>query len=489
MRLPLLLPGALAALLPLERVLIDTPEPQLLRSHMYNLTQFDHLMASPGDHANARYVRDELRRLGFDAEIQEVPVMTHLPAGPPTLSAVEGGAVVYEAKLAEDVLAADPTSDNWYRNMTFNAYAPSGDVAARVVYANFGMPATSTREARAPTQGKIALTRYGGCFRGLKAMNAEARGAGVQRGSAQYLSLCAGDPFRLYLDADAPDPCGNAARALAAARDAGWRPRRTVVLCSWSGEEYGLLGSTAYAELEARGALEHATAYVNVDVAVGGNATLEAAGTQSLDGLFAAAAADAHVVRGGAAVALDELWVAAGDSEDGKAAIDGVGRRPRAVFYPRRPTRSYHVGVSKLGTLGSGSDYTAFVDHLGIPSLDFSFQGPAGTYGTYHSVYDSYACVDAVIDPDWEHHAAAARLLALLVFRLADARVLPVAPTTEARAVAAHAPGYYLGYGATSFPGPVHAVEDGRLAEADAQVREAADRVDAAAAYLREICG
>ncbi|EGB03604.1 hypothetical protein AURANDRAFT_33818, partial [Aureococcus anophagefferens] len=65
----------------------------------------------------------------------------------------------------------------------------------------------------------------------------------------------------------------------------GWRPRRTVVLCSWSGEEYGLLGSTAYAELEARGALEHATAYVNVDVAVGGNATLEAAGTQSLDGL------------------------------------------------------------------------------------------------------------------------------------------------------------------------------------------------------------
>ena len=87
-------------------------------------------------------------------------------------------------------------------------------------------------------RGKIALTRYGGCFRGLKAMNAEARGAvatliysdpqqdgftwgptypagpwrppqGVQRGSAQYLSLCAGDPFRLYLDADAPDPCGN----------------------------------------------------------------------------------------------------------------------------------------------------------------------------------------------------------------------------------------------------------------------------------------
>ncbi|KAK7232190.1 transferrin receptor [Aureococcus anophagefferens] len=595
MRLPLLLPGALAALLPLERVLIDTPEPQLLRSHMYNLTQFDHLMASPGDHANARYVRDELRRLGFDAEIQEVPVMTHLPAGPPTLSAVAGGAVVY---------------------------------------ANFGMPSDfdALEAAGVDVRGKIALTRYGGCFRGLKAMNAEARGAvatliysdpqqdgftwgptypagpwrppqGVQRGSAQYLSLCAGDPFRLYLDADAPDPCGNvsyvpkhpvlplsyedalpilellggpaapasfagglavayalgpsratfrlhvdneyaegavpnvvatlagddaafprpvyagnhrdawvlgavdphsgtAARALAAARDAGWRPRRTVVLCSWSGEEYGLLGSTAYAELEARGALEHATAYVNVDVAVGGNATLEAAGTQSLDGLFAAAAADAHVVRGGAAVALDELWVAAGDSEDGKAAIDGVGRRPRAVFYPRRPTRSYHVGVSKLGTLGSGSDYTAFVDHLGIPSLDFSFRGPAGTYGTYHSVYDSYAYVDAVIDPDWEHHAAAARLLALLVFRLADARVLPVAPTTEARAVAAYvneleqyangtlgAPGYYLGYGATSFPGPVHAVEDGRLAEADAQVREAADRVDAAAAYLREICG
>ena len=157
--LVLLLPGALAALTPLERVLIDTPEPQLLRSHMKNLTGFDHLMASPGDHANARYVRDELRRLGFDAEIQEVPVMTHLPAGPPTLSAVEGGAVVYEAKLAADVLAADPTSDNWYRNMTFNAYAPSGDVAAPIV-----VPGAAPLRTPDPTRpANPRSTRISGC--------------------------------------------------------------------------------------------------------------------------------------------------------------------------------------------------------------------------------------------------------------------------------------------------------------------------------------
>ena len=103
--------------------------------------------------------------------------------------------------------------------------------------------------------------------------------------------------------------------------------------------------------------------YVNVDVAVSGNSTLTAAGTQSLDGLFAGAARDAHVSRGGRDVPLSELWVAADDDEDNKGAIPGV---------------------SLLGTLGSGSDYTSMIDVLGIPSVDFSFNDN-GSYGTHHS--------------------------------------------------------------------------------------------------------
>ena len=220
-------------------------------------------------------------------------------------------------------------------------------------------------------------------------------------------------------------------------------------------------------------------------------------------------------------------------------------------------------GVSKLGTLGSGSDYTAFIDRLGIPSLDFSFQSPAGTYGTYHSVYDSFTYATEVVDPGLSHHAAASRLLALLLFRLADAPVLPHAPATQAKAIRAYvaelapvaanasvtvaplaaaaarfdaasacaerakadaktpaarddvndhlalverkflgdglpdrpwykhvlqAPGFYLGYGSTAFPGPVHAIEDGKIDEARDQVLRAASAIEDAAAYLAELC-
>jgi len=667
---------ARAALSPREAVLMAAPSTDRLERRLFDLTRRDHLMASAGDWETAELVRAELEASGFDARIEGVPVMRHLPTGAPRLDAVKGDRVLFAAKLSEPILESDPTSDNRYRNHTFIGYSPSGDVRARLVYANYGMPSDydALKAAGVDVSGAIVLTRYGGCFRGLKAMNAEARGAvatliysdpeddgfargptypdgpwrpedGVQRGSGQFLSLCAGDPYRLYLDG--PSPCGDvnyvptrpvlpisyadatlfleslggpvapeafvgaldltytlgpsaydarlhvetnysrgvlpnviatlqgrdggvhagtpvyagnhrdawvfgsidphsgtvvlleAARALAAVvRETGWQPRRTIVLCSWSGEEYGLIGSTAFSETHDE--LKNALAYVNVDVAVSGNSTLTAAGTQSLDGLFAGAARDAHVSRGGRDVPLSELWVAADDDEDNKGAIPGV---------------------SLLGTLGSGSDYTSMIDVLGIPSIDFSFNDN-GSYGTYHSIYDSYAYTTQVVDPGFEHHAAATRLYSLLIYRLADEARVPIAPITESLAITAYvrelaalnasfaldlrpldaaaeafaaaaacaervataatpatldavnerlrtyekrflstglpdrpwykhvlqAPGFYLGYGSTSFPGVVHAIEEDDAALAAEQVADAARRVDEAAAYLAEVC-
>jgi N-acetylated-alpha-linked acidic dipeptidase len=77
----------------------------------------------------------------------------------------------------------------------------------------------------------------------------------------------------------------------------------------------------------------------------------------------------------------------------------------------------------RLSPLGSGSDYTVFLDHLGIPSLDFSFSGP---YGTYHSVYDNFRWMEKYGDPEFLYHAAAAKLWGLMAMRLASADIVPL---------------------------------------------------------------
>ena len=91
----------------------------------------------------------------------------------------EAGRVILRPPLAEAILPSDPTSDTWWRNHTFNGYSPSGNVEAPVVYANFGFPEdfAALKAAGVDVRGKVALMRYGKCFRGLKAMNAETNGA------------------------------------------------------------------------------------------------------------------------------------------------------------------------------------------------------------------------------------------------------------------------------------------------------------------------
>jgi N-acetylated-alpha-linked acidic dipeptidase len=180
----------------------------------------------------------------------------------------------------------------------------------------------------------------------------------------------------------------------------GWTPKRTIILCSWDGEEYGLIGSTEWAEENASDLREKAVAYLNVDVAVsGGNF-----GASSVPTLW-------KVLRGATR--------AVKDPKTGKSIYQQWQDHARES---REGRDTDEPGEARIQSLGSGSDYTPFLQHLGVPSTDMGFNGD---YGVYHSAYDSFYWMDHFGDPGFVYHAAAAQLWGTLGMRLADADVLP----------------------------------------------------------------
>ncbi len=197
-----------------------------------------------------------------------------------------------------------------------------------------------------------------------------------------------------------------AARALGQAAAAGWKPRRTIVLASWDAEEYGLVGSTEWGEHHARALTKDAVAYLNLDSAVTGG-DLEMGGTPSLRDLVVDVTRALPEPRKGRT--LYDAWLKKERGQWAKASMDLP--RGDAPFYLH------------LEPLGSGSDYTVFLDHLGIASLDFGFKG---RYGVYHSVLDNLFWMEKFGDPEFIYHQAAARLYGLLAMRLASADVLPM---------------------------------------------------------------
>jgi N-acetylated-alpha-linked acidic dipeptidase len=203
------------------------------------------------------------------------------------------------------------------------------------------------------------------------------------------------------------------ARGLAAAVKSGWTPKRTIVIASWDAEEYGLVGSTEWAEEHAADLQKNAVAYLNCDVAVTGP-NLSMNGVPSLLALAVQAAGDVPEPRRGGSVAA--AWES----------------RERTAWAARTPVElgsKDPAFESRLTPLGSGSDYTAFLDHLGVPSFDFGF---GGGYGVYHSVYDNFRWMEKYGDPEFLYHAAAAKLWGLMAMRLAGADVVPLRYSTYA---------------------------------------------------------
>ncbi len=179
----------------------------------------------------------------------------------------------------------------------------------------------------------------------------------------------------------------------------GWKPRRTIIFCSWDAEEYGLVGSTEWAEELAAELKEKAVAYLNLDAAVSG-VHFGASSVPSLWKFMRAATRDVK------------------DPKTGKTVYQQWQDRARE----NRPEGEENSGEARIGPLGSGSDYTPFLQHLGIASTDMGF---GGDYGVYHSAYDSFHWMDQFGDPGFHYHVAAAQLWGTLAMRLADADGLP----------------------------------------------------------------
>ena len=173
----------------------------------------------------------------------------------------------------------------------------------------------------------------------------------------------------------------------------GWKPRRTIVLCSWDAEEYGLVGSTEWAEELAAELRTKAVAYLNLDAAVSG-ANFGASSVPSLWKLIRATTRDVK------------------DPKTGKSVYQQWQDRARE----NRPEGDQ--SEAQIGALGSGSDYTPFLQHLGVASTDMGFNGD---YGVYHSAYDSFYWMDQFGDPEFKYHVAAAQVWGTLAMRLADA--------------------------------------------------------------------
>lgn len=190
------------------------------------------------------------------------------------------------------------------------------------------------------------------------------------------------------------------ARGLGQLLKQGWKPRRSILLCSWDAEEYGLIGSTEFAEEFAGELREKAVAYLNIDVAVAGPHF----GASSVPSLW-------KLIRG-----------AARDVKDPKSG-KSVYQQWRDRLTTERTDRDQEPPTEvRIGPLGSGSDYTPFLQHLGVPSTDMGF---GGDYGVYHSAYDSFYWMENFGDPGFVYHVAAAQLLGTMALRLAAADALP----------------------------------------------------------------
>ncbi len=196
----------------------------------------------------------------------------------------------------------------------------------------------------------------------------------------------------------ASDPVSGAAALLETARalggmlKKGWKPKRTIVLALWDGEEFGLLGSTEWAEKHAAELDQKLAVYMNSDS--NGRGTLQVSGSHGLEQFMAEVARDVH------------------DPDSGKSLLEAMKSRKDAE-------KGFH-----LGALGAGSDYVVFIDHLGISSLNLGFGGEGGG-GVYHSVYDSFHWYTTFSDGSFAYGRALAQVMTVSLMRMADAPVLP----------------------------------------------------------------
>ncbi|KAM6954157.1 aminopeptidase NAALADL1 [Aplochiton taeniatus] len=187
-----------------------------------------------------------------------------------------------------------------------------------------------------------------------------------------------------------------------------WRPRRSIIFGSWGAEEFGLIGSSEYAEEYITKLSERTVAYINVDISVFANATLRASGMPSVQNVIFTASKQV-TAPGSASTSVYDNW----------------------IRFSNRTSPTYGT-IPSVGYLtGAGSDYAAFVHMLGIASMDISYtydrsKTNARIYPAYHTAYDTFEYASKYIDPGFTSHQTVARTAGNVLIRLADSLLLPL---------------------------------------------------------------
>ncbi|MDB5195916.1 MAG: family peptidase [Flaviaesturariibacter sp.] len=194
------------------------------------------------------------------------------------------------------------------------------------------------------------------------------------------------------------------ARSIGELAKGGYRPKRTIVYCAWDGEEPALLGSTEWAEDHQQELAQNAVAYINTDGS--GRGFIGASGSHTLEPFFN------QIME---AVVDPQTGISIKERRYNKSLVD-ADKAGRAKLLENK--------IIKLGALGAGSDYSPFIQHLGIASMNLSFGGEDEA-GVYHSIYDSYDHYTKFGDPGFQYGIALAKTAGRITMRLANADVLP----------------------------------------------------------------
>jgi len=224
------------------------------------------------------------------------------------------------------------------------------------------------------------------------------------------------------------------AKAIGALLKSGWRPRRTLIYTSWDGEEPGLLGSTEWAETHAAELTKNAVLYLNSDSNARG--FLGAGGSHSLQHLVNEVAAGVRDPETGVSAQARLRARTLAQSYGHEAADEGEADQAQMHREARLAAAG---GDLALRALGSGSDFTPFLQHLGLTALDIGYSGEDDQAGVYHSNYDSFDHYVRFGDPTFAYGVAEAETAGHVVLRMADAEVLPLEFTGFADTVGAYA--------------------------------------------------
>ncbi|KAF9878604.1 glutamate carboxypeptidase [Colletotrichum karsti] len=544
-----------------QKILFEVPSSEKAEEWSRYYTAGPHLAGQ--NYSQALWTKEKWESWGVQSEIVSYDVYLNYPVDH-SLSLLSKSKdeeasdwkVEFKAALEEDVLEEDPSSGLPNRVPTFHGYSASGNVTGSFVFVNYGtyQDYEDLVKANVSLEGKIAIAKYGGIFRGLKVKRAQELGmigallysdpgddgkvteengyeaypngparhpSAVQRGSAQFLSVRPGDPstpgypskpgaprapvddatpsipsipisyadaipilkalnghgpsikdfnkywnrnlglsykgvdynigpspdnvvLNLYNEQNytttplwnvigivngtipnevvvvgnhrdawiaggAGDPNSGSSvlneviRGVGVAVASGWKPTRTIVFASWDGEEYSLIGSTEWVEEYLPWLSQATVAYVNVDVGVRGPH-------------FSSSAAPLlhRVLRD-----VTHLVPSPNQTVPGQTVGD--------------------VWNGRISTMGSGSDFTAFQDYAGIPSIDMGFGGEndEAVY-QYHSNYDSFHWMETFGDPGFVYHRTMAQILGLVVAELSNVPVIRFNATDYADALDAY---------------------------------------------------